>query len=171
MTTEQPPASIRPAREDDIAAVMTLVSGSPYVQCHTEHTYWILLRYGGRYTFVAEADGAVVGYASGVRSTVDPELFFIWQVVVAPEHRRDRLALNLVRELTDLAATDGCRVFHTAISSDNTATIGLLDQWTRQTGRTWTVGEKISYTAEHGEDEPETVVENVMVVSDAPTAR
>jgi L-2,4-diaminobutyric acid acetyltransferase len=172
MTTDRPAVQLRTADEDDVPRVMDLVSGSPYVQCHTEHTYWIMLRYGARYTFVAEAGDELVGYASGVRSTVDPELFFIWQVVVAPEYRRDSLALRLLRMMTDLAADDGCRVFHTAISSDNHPTIGLLDKWTRSTGRTWTVGEKISYQAEHGADgEPEDVVENVMVVRDVPGAQ
>jgi GNAT superfamily N-acetyltransferase len=128
--------------------IMELVRTSPYVQCHTQHTYWILLRYGTRYTFVAEGQGTdIVGYASGVRSTVEPKTFFIWQVVVTPLYRQHGVGAALVASLTEQAESDGCLEFHTAIAPNNQPAIRLIEGWAARTGRVSEVGEQIAYTA------------------------
>jgi len=159
---------VRPADEADLHRVMALVRTTPYLQCHTEHTYWILLRYGRRYTYVAETSEALLGYASGVRSNVSPELFFLWQMVVAEHHRRSGIAMALLQALTATAAADGCDEFHAAVAADNHQALGLLERWASQTGRTMEAGQEIVYTADDGPSaEPRTVTEQLTIIRSA----
>jgi L-2,4-diaminobutyric acid acetyltransferase len=145
---------------------MDLVRSSPFLECHTEHTYWILLRYGGRYVFVAEDDGGdLVGFISGVRSTLESACLFVWQLAVEPHHRRGGLAYDLLLTLSELAAGDGCTTFNAAVSRDNHIVLALIMRWATASGRAFSRAEEITYEAGHPGQESATVREDIVVVT------
>jgi L-2,4-diaminobutyric acid acetyltransferase len=158
--------NIRGAEVADLPAIMRLARSSPFLECHTEHTYWILLRYGGRYVFVAEDDdGDTVGYVSGVRSTRDPACMFVWQLIVQPRYRRDRLAYDLLVTLSELAAKDGCTTFNAAVARDNRPVLALIERWAADTGRILGRAEEITYQAGYPGEEETTVQEDIIVAT------
>jgi ribosomal protein S18 acetylase RimI-like enzyme len=141
---------IREGRTSDIPWIMQNATELPYLQCHTEHTYWILLEYGRRYVLVAEDEtGTRVGFVSGVRSTTDPKLFFLWQLAVLPGKQRGGLGHELVDAFFDRVEGDGGpgTTVNAAMDSDNAPVHVLLRRWAANTGHVWRVGEKISYVS------------------------
>jgi GNAT superfamily N-acetyltransferase len=145
---------------------MEIAEALPYLQCHTEHSYWVLIRYGHRYVLVAEDEtGDRVGYLSSVRSTVDPRVFFLWQLGVRPREQGGGLGMQLMEAFFTKAEADGGpeTVVNAAIDNDNAAALHLLDRWCEYGGWTWSRLERLFYTAREGGVENE-VTEDLVEV-------
>ena len=81
----------------------------------------------GHEMIFAEADGTVIGFASGtvLLHPDKPPAFFVNEVGVEEEWRRQGVATELVRRLLDLARERGCRGVWLATETDNAAARAL----------------------------------------------
>lgn len=160
-----PEWTLREGRPSDVSAAMNLVRTSPWLTCHTEHTYWIFFNYGRRYVVVAEADKrGPIGFISGMRSSADSELLFVWQLVVHPEYRGSRLAWDLLSALTDgVGAEDGCTYWQTAMDVENEPLMQSLGTWLAQTDRLWGPHERITYETSSVDGSSRVVNETIFI--------
>jgi GNAT superfamily N-acetyltransferase len=160
-----PEWTLREGRPDDVPRAMAMLRTSPWLTCHTEHTYWILFNYGRRYVVIAEVnDRGPIGFISGVRSTCDPQLMFVWQLVVDPDYRGSRLAWDLLYELTErIGAEDGCTYWQTAIDVENKPLMSSLMKWHDRMDRVGAPHERITYETPGPDGKMRTVSEVVFV--------
>lgn len=157
--------NLREGGPADVPAAMGLVRNSPWLTCHTEHTYWILFNHGRRYVVVAEAPGrGPIGFISGLRSTLEPELLFIWQMVVDPDYRGGKLAWDLLSALVeDVAVSDGFTSFQTAMDVENKPLMQSLQGWIDRTEWLWGPHERITYETPDADGSLRTVSEVIFV--------
>jgi len=156
---------LREGSPADVPAAMELIRLSPWLTCHTEHTYWILFNHGRRYVVVAETpEGETIGFSSGLRSTRDPELLFVWQLVVAPAYRGGHLAWELLTTLIDdVAGADGCTYVEAAMDAENEPLMRSLQGWVENTDRAWGPRERITYETPDPDGTHRTVSEVIFV--------
>lgn len=123
---------IRHCTEADVDAVRGFVNLSKPLDLHTPFTYWVLLKYFGDSCFVIEEDNRVIGFISGMASSREKGVFYIWQIGVDPLYRGKGCAGLLLEKISEAAGERHCHTLHVTIESDNTASIKAF---TRFAGR------------------------------------
>lgn len=96
--------AIRPVTEADAVLLRRLAVLCPPLDVHTHYTYWVLCHVAGNGGFVAEDDGAPVGFTTSLR---DGDAFFIWQIGILPLYRGVGLSSRLIGAVADHARAQG----------------------------------------------------------------
>ena len=76
-------------------------------------------------SFVAEAEGKIVGFLIGFVSQTFPDQAYIHFAGVHPDYRRKGLAGNLYRHFFEISRNHGCRVVHCVTSPVNKVSIAF----------------------------------------------
>ncbi|MGW9291937.1 GNAT family N-acetyltransferase [Streptomyces albidoflavus] len=121
MTQPSPSPDIRPAR-----SVAELLAASPLFDApvHPSHALDFLGR-EGHHLFLAYADGEPVGFISGVETThpdKGPEML-LYELGVAPAHRRLGIGRALIEALAEVARERGCRGMWVGVEPGNRAAL------------------------------------------------
>jgi [ribosomal protein S18]-alanine N-acetyltransferase len=92
----------------------------------SEQTWWAELAGRPRRDYVvAEADGAIVGYAG---LDVAGDVADVMTVATAPDHQRKGIGRLLLDDLTRRAAVHGCEALLLEVRADNDAARNLYDR-------------------------------------------
>ena len=160
---DRPPASrgetaIRPASVEDGAAVWRLVADSGVLDGNSSYAYLLFLDHFGHTSVVAEtAEGDVVGFVTGFRPPLRPEVVVVWQVAVAESMRGRGLARRLLDALVRLDGCRGVRYLETTVTPSNAPSQALFRSFARTLGAELTVapylGEELFPDGEHEEEE------------------
>jgi ribosomal protein S18 acetylase RimI-like enzyme len=92
----------------------------PPLEGHEPHFYKIVADYFGDTAFVAYRDGEIVGFAFGIVSQVETDLFFLWQLGVREDVRSSGVGRRLVTSVLKAAAMKGCRRAVATVLKENT---------------------------------------------------
>lgn len=114
---------IRSARPDDHAAYVRLSAELQVPDPPAQLDEWSGMLVPR--AFVAEADGAVIGYSCWSR-TVSP--FHVSQLVVDPAWRGRRVGEELLRALADIARSQGIAAWSLNVKVENTSAIRLYER-------------------------------------------
>jgi L-2,4-diaminobutyric acid acetyltransferase len=74
---------VRRAKESEFLDVYRFVCGCAPLERYYEHFYKIMLRYFGNSSFIAEDDGAMVGFVMLLPSGAQEGTYFLWQIGVS----------------------------------------------------------------------------------------
>lgn len=110
---------IRNCKETDVDKVRRFVDLSKPLDLHTPFTYWVLLRYFGDSCFVIEEENRVIGFISGMASSCEKGVFYVWQIGVAPPYRGKGHADILIQTILGAAKKQRCHSLHITISPEN----------------------------------------------------
>jgi len=96
---------------------------------HEPHFYRIIIDYFGDTAFIAEdTDGKIIGFTFGFASQTEPDLFFLWQIGVADDMRRNGLASKLLAHLIEAAVKKGCKRVRATVNHDNEPSRRLFEK-------------------------------------------
>ncbi len=84
---------IRNATESDGKIMRMLARKCGTLDLHTPYTYWVAAAHYSGCCFIMEEDGTPIGYIMAVDA---PEIVFIWQIGILPEHRGKGLSRILI---------------------------------------------------------------------------
>ena len=91
---------IRPIGESDVGSLRLLSQACPPLGLHTAFTYWVVAHFYCDYSFIAfDKNNEPAGYVICITKRDEPDLVYLWQIGVLPEHRRDKLAQELLETL------------------------------------------------------------------------
>lgn len=113
--------NIRKIKEEDVAEIERFISLCKPLDQHSTFTYWVLARYFDNTCFVVEENNDIVGYVSGVKSSSKPDVFYIWQIGISPEHRKKGLSSQLIRTVVEAAVSLGSKSIHVSIDPENSS--------------------------------------------------
>ena len=88
-------------------------------------------------TVVVRDGGVVVAYCTGYRRPSAPGTVFVWQVAVAPTHRRRGLGHQMLDALVE--RHDDLAVLEATVTADNTASLALFGAFAQRHGAELTV--------------------------------
>ena len=81
---------------DDGSKIYGLVRSCPPLDVNSQYFYYILCKDFSNTCVVAEYDRNLLGFVSAYLQPEKPRSLFVWQVAVAKNARRKRLALNML---------------------------------------------------------------------------
>lgn len=126
--------TIRAATVEDGGAIWRLVKESQVLDVNSSYAYLFWCKHFGHTSVVAEADGEIVGFVTGLRPPRQPEVIFVWQVAVHSSMRGRGLAGKLLRALTELPGCDGVTHMETTVTPSNAPSRALFRSFGRSMG-------------------------------------
>jgi L-2,4-diaminobutyric acid acetyltransferase len=135
--TDEPGAEgvrIRPATIEDGAGVWRLVEASGVLDPNSSYAYLLFLDHFGHTCVVARRGAEPVGFVSGFRPPLRPEVIFVWQVAVDESMRGRGLARRMLDALVELEACDGVRFMETTVTPSNAASQAMFRSFARRRG-------------------------------------
>ncbi|WP_342304415.1 GNAT family N-acetyltransferase [Methanolobus sp. ZRKC5] len=126
--------NIRKIREEDVTKIEKFISLCKPLDQHSTFTYWVLARYFDNTCFVVEENNEIVGYVSGVKSSSKPDVFYIWQIGISPEHRKKRLSSQLIKTVVEAAVSLGSRSIQVSIDPENNSSFGAFLRFAGDSG-------------------------------------
>ena len=109
--------------------IAEFVKGVEALVPHQPHFYKIIEEYFGDTFLIAEdSDGKIVGFTFGFQSSKEPDLFFLWQIGVSPDVRRENVGARLVEELENLAKMKNCKRFRATVLVENIPSRSMFEK-------------------------------------------
>jgi len=148
-----------PIAEDGMA-IWQLVKESGALDLNSPYAYMLLGEHFADTSVVAEHQGEIVGFVSAYIHPKSNETLFIWQVGVAREMRKQRLAFRMLCVLLQRESCQNISTLETTITPSNMPSRGLFNTLTQ------TLGSELSELPDHfqgdwfpGDDhEPESLI-------------
>ncbi|GAA2122417.1 diaminobutyrate acetyltransferase [Glycomyces algeriensis] len=78
--------------------------------------------------------GAVAGFITGYRRPEAPDVYFVWQVAVAPGFRRRGLARTMLDHAVLRMRSNGVRYVETTVTPENKASMRLFESFAEANG-------------------------------------
>ena len=108
--------------------IWELVKSIDVLDLNSSYYYLILCEYFSTTCLIAEKEGDIVGFVSGLRHPEDRSILFIWQVAVAESARGEGLATSLINKLLHSEECKDIQAIHTTISPSNKASRALFQK-------------------------------------------
>jgi len=123
--------NIRKPRVEDGVQLRQLVANSEEIDDNSCYLYLLLCQDFADTCVVAEHDGSIVGFVTGYTPPTRPTSLFVWQVVVAPEARRQGLAKRMLEALIAQFPGEKLEWVEATITPDNQPSRRLFDALAR----------------------------------------
>jgi L-2,4-diaminobutyric acid acetyltransferase len=112
---------LRNATQNDFLDVYNFVSNCKPLENYSEHFYKIMLRYFQNTCYLAKFENKIVGFVMCLRSQVEKNKLFLWQIGVSPDYREKRIGEKLLKEVEKQAKEIGCIIVELTVDPENIA--------------------------------------------------
>lgn len=116
----------------DGAGIWQLVERDGTLDRNSAYMYLLLCQQFSDYCAVAEDNGELLGFVTGLRTCDKPDTWFLWQVGVSPQARGKGLAKRLLHFVLKSSASSGIAFLDTTVSPSNDASRALFDGLARR---------------------------------------
>lgn len=103
-----------------------IVSEDEVLDTNSCYLYLLLCRDFAETCIVAEREGEVVGFVTGYRAPNNSRALFVWQVVVAPQARRQGLAKRMIVALAEAQPPQDIEFIEATITPSNSPSRALF---------------------------------------------
>lgn len=110
----------RPCLQDG-ASIQQLIQASPPLDVNSTYAYMLLCQHFRDTCVVATRQSGLAGFISAYIPPAQPDVLFVWQVVVHADARGQRLAGKMLNDLLAREQTAGVRFIETTVSPSNLA--------------------------------------------------
>jgi L-2,4-diaminobutyric acid acetyltransferase len=104
-----------------------------------------LAKYFENTCFLLKNSGEAVGFVSGLRSTVEPTIFFLWQLGIIPKLRGKGLSTLLIEKVVKAAQDLGCHRIQFSIAPGNEQSLRAFTTFSTKCGWIMKVIEEQKY--------------------------
>ncbi|RCS46102.1 diaminobutyrate acetyltransferase [Bremerella cremea] len=123
--------NFRKPRVEDGAKLRELVANSQEMDDNSCYLYLLLCQDFADTCVVAESNETIVGFVTGYTPPQRPTSLFVWQVVVAPEARRQGLAKRMLDVLIQQFPGEKLEFVEATITPDNVPSRSLFNALAR----------------------------------------
>ncbi|MEX0373900.1 diaminobutyrate acetyltransferase [Spiribacter pallidus] len=123
---------LRAPEHDEGGAMWEVARATGTLDLNSSYLYMLLARDFADTCVVAERQGKVVGFASGYRRPRHPEVIFLWQVGIHPDHQGQGLGKRLIAAFLRQPGADRASMLETTIAPDNEASRALFQAMARE---------------------------------------
>lgn len=133
---------IRKCTVKDVDSVRRFVDKCKPLELHTPFTYWTLFNYFSNLCFLMEEEERILGFISGVRSSLDKDIVYLWQVGVSKEYRGKNYASLLIDHFVKAVIDIDCNKIQVSISPENESSYNAFAKYTKEHSYTFSkIGE------------------------------
>ena len=119
-------AFIRIPRAEDGRGIYALVKASGVLDVNSEYAYLLLGVHFQQSCAVAEINSKLAGFVSTYIPPNQPDVLFVWQVVVDREHQKQGLALAMLKNILHRPYCRQIKYIHTTVAPSNSASRSLF---------------------------------------------
>jgi len=119
---------------DDGYAVHQLIAASPPLDLNSIYSYYILSDHFRNTCAVAEYEGEVMGFLSAYRVPEQPDILFVWQVVVDKAMRGQRVAWRMLESVLRRFDTGQVSFVEATVNPSNIASRKLFEHLAKEQG-------------------------------------
>lgn len=102
-------ANVRSWTENDAALLKSLATECQPLLVNGVYVNIFLAKYFGNSCFILEIDKQPIGFISGLKGTVDPKVFFLWQMGLAQNQRGKGYSTVLIERIFEAARDLKCK--------------------------------------------------------------
>jgi len=110
---------IRNITPDDVTSIQEFVKTCKPLGIHSAFTYWVLSKYFHNLCFIIEEENQICAILTAIRSAIDPDHLFIWQIGVSPIYRRKHYSQFLLQKLLKVAREIEIKSIQFSVAPDN----------------------------------------------------
>lgn len=125
---------IHAMREADFPSVWSLVKDSKVLDIHTPYTYWVQLHARPALMYVAEHEGEIVGFISGLAHIRREGEVFVWQIGVCEEFRHQGIGTALMDAMYRKAKEAGFSSMSLTVTEDNLPSKAMFEKFALSLG-------------------------------------
>ncbi|WP_232805708.1 diaminobutyrate acetyltransferase [Glycomyces xiaoerkulensis] len=112
-----------------------LVNQAGNLDVNSRYAYLLWCRdFAGTSVVARDAAGRAAGFITGYLRPSAPDVYFVWQVAVASDHRRRGLARRMLDHVVDALRPHGVRFVETTVTPDNKASMRLFESFAEANG-------------------------------------
>ncbi len=119
---------MRTAKEPEYLEVHDLVRRCPPLEVYDAHVYKIMIRYFGKYCYVARKGKRVVGWVMGFPVSANPDTYFLWQIGIDADMQGSGLGTRLLKFVEMDLCEKRCRRIELTIDPENRPSQKLFDK-------------------------------------------
>ncbi|KYC53386.1 MAG: Acetyltransferase (GNAT) family protein [Candidatus Methanofastidiosum methylothiophilum] len=123
---------IRKCTVEDIDSLRIFVNECKPLELHTPFTYWTLFNYFSNLCFLILDEEKVIGFISGIRSSVDKDTVYLWQIGVSKEYRGKKYASLLIDHFIKAVSDLDCNKIQVSISPENESSYNAFAKYTKE---------------------------------------
>ena len=123
---------IRKCTVEDVDILRRFVDECKPLELHTPFTYWILFNYFSNLCFLMVEEGKIIGFISGVRSSLDKEVAYLWQIGVSKSHRGKNYASLLIDQFIKSVIDLDCNKIQVSISPENQSSYNTFVKYAKE---------------------------------------
>ncbi|WP_205325340.1 diaminobutyrate acetyltransferase [Glycomyces sp. YM15] len=117
------------------AELWNLASEAGNLDVNSRYAYLLWCRDFAATSVVArDPRGTIAGFITGYRRPEAPDVYFVWQVAVAPGFRRRGLARTMLDHAVVRMRSNGVRFVETTVTPDNKASMRLFESFAEANG-------------------------------------
>ncbi|MFC3491164.1 diaminobutyrate acetyltransferase [Glycomyces rhizosphaerae] len=127
--------SFGPPTPADGAELWNLARQAGNLDVNSRYAYLLWCRDFASTSVVArDTQGVIAGFITGYRRPEAPDVYFVWQVAVAPGFRRRGLARTMLDHAVHRMRSNGVRFVETTVTPDNKASMRLFESFAEANG-------------------------------------
>ncbi len=123
---------IRQCSVEDVDKIRIFVNECKPLELHTPFTYWILFNYFSSLCFLMIEEGNIIGFISGIKSSKDINLVYLWQIGVSKDHRGKNYASVLIDHFVNSAKSLECNRIQVSISPLNEVSYNAFLKYSKE---------------------------------------
>ncbi|HOI76464.1 MAG TPA: GNAT family N-acetyltransferase [Methanofastidiosum sp.] len=136
---------IRNCTVEDVDRVRRFVDACKPLELHTSFTYWAIFNYFSNLCFLMIEDEKLIGFISGIRSSLDKDAVYLWQIGVSKEYRGKKYASRLIDHLIKGAIFLDCNRIQVSISPENESSYNTFLKYTKEHSYNFTKIGEVKY--------------------------
>ena len=123
---------IRNCTVGDVDRVRRFVDTCKPLDLHTPFTYWALFNYSSNLCFIIEENEDVIGFVSGIRSSVEKDIVYLWQIGVSKDQRGKNYSSVLIENFIGSVSSLNCNKIQVSIDLNNEASYNTFLKYTKE---------------------------------------
>jgi len=123
---------IRNCSEEDVDKIRIFVSECKPLDLHTSITYWTLFKYFPNLCYVMLENDKVIGFVSGLRSSLEKDVVYLWQIGINKEHRGKSYASTLIEYFIKSAINLNCNKIQFTIAPENESSYNAFLKYSKE---------------------------------------
>ncbi|HOM95848.1 MAG: GNAT family N-acetyltransferase [Candidatus Methanofastidiosa archaeon] len=129
----------------DVDRIRKFVNECKPLELHTPFTYWTLFNYFSNLCFLIEEDEKTIGFISGIKSSIDKDVVYLWQIGVSEHHRGKNYASLLIDYFVESVALLNCSKIHVSISPKNMSSYNAFFKYAKGKSYSFTEIGEVKY--------------------------
>lgn len=136
---------VRNCNASDVERIRKFIDECKPLELHTSFTYWMLFYYFPNLCFLMLENEKILGFISGIRSSADEKVVYLWQIGVSKDYQGKKYSSILIDNFLKAALDLKCNKIQVSIDPKNLSSYQTFLKYSNNCGYKFSKIGKVSY--------------------------